>query len=328
MAEHRFFNWQPGFPGVWTNWTSTQPGGGFDAVIGNPPYIRQEMLGPIKPALERAYESFAGTADLYVYFYEQGLKLLRPGGRMAYVVTNKWLKAGYAEGLRRLFAEDTWVEFMADFGHARRFFPDADVFPCVIAVRKPDGSSVPDTFDLAVIPRDDVPRSGLAEAVQAATYISRLDTLTAEPWTLEPPDVAALLTKIRANGVALTQYAGVKPLYGIKTGFNEAFLIDTVVKEQLVAEDGSAADIIKPYLRGQDIDRWLPDWAGLWMIVMKSSSDFAWPWAAAANERDAEAIFATTYPSIHRHLKRFESLPDPKTGKLKGLRHREDHGRF
>ena len=326
--DHNFFNWEIAFPGVWRDLASQGRTGGFDAVIGNPPYVRQEMIGSIKPALERAYDTFAGTADLYVYFYEQGLKLLRPGGRMAYVVTNKWLKAGYAEGLRRLFAEDAWVEFMADFGHARRFFPDADVFPCVIAVRKPDGGAVPDTFDLAVIPRDDVPRSGLAEAVQAASYVARRAALTADPWTLEPPDVAALLAKIRANGVPLVDYAGVKPLYGIKTGFNEAFLIDTVTKERLIAEDGRAAEIVMPYLRGQDIDRWLPDWVGLWMIVMKSSSDYPWPWAKAASEQAAETIFAAVYPSIYRHLKSFESLQDSKTGKLKGLRHREDHGRF
>lgn len=326
--EHRFFNWEVAFPGVWQDLASQGRHGGFDAVIGNPPYVRQEMIGAIKPALARAYDSFAGTADLYVYFYEQGLKLLRPGGRMAYVVTNKWLKAGYAEGLRRLFAEDAWVEFMADFGHARRFFPDADVFPCVIAVRKPDGGAEPDTFDLAVIPRDDVPRSGLAEAVQAASYSASRNTLTAEPWTLESPDVAALLAKIRANGAPLAEYAGVRPLYGIKTGFNDAYMIDTATKERLIAEDGRAVEVIKPYLRGQDIDRWLPDWAGLWMIVMKSSSDFVWPWASAPTEQAAETIFAATYPSIHRYMKAFESLRDPKTGKLKGLRHREDQGRF
>jgi hypothetical protein len=326
--EHRFFNWEIAFPGVWRDLGSQGRSGGFDAVIGNPPYVRQEMIGAIKPALERGFEIYTSTADLYVYFYEQGVKLLRPGGRMGYVVTNKWLKAGYAEGLRRLFAEGTWVEFIADFGHARRFFPDADVFPCVIAVRKPDATPAPENFDLAVIPRDDVPRSGLAEAVRAASYTARRDSLTSEPWTLEPPDVAALLDKVRANGAPLIEFAGVKPLYGIKTGFNEAFLIDTATKDRLIAEDVGVAEIIKPYLRGQDIDRWLPDWAGLWMIVMKSSSDFAWPWAGAATEQAAEATFAEAFPSLHRHFKLFESVLDPKTGGRKGLRHREDHGRF
>ena len=94
---------------------SGQPEGGFDAVIGNPPYVRQELLGAeVKRALKGSYTAFDGMADLYVYFYEQGLGLLKPGGRMSYVVTNKWLKAGYAEGLRDLFAEKAWLEFVAD----------------------------------------------------------------------------------------------------------------------------------------------------------------------------------------------------------------------
>ena len=297
-AEHRFLHWEVAFPGVWRDLASSGRTGGFDAVIGNPPYVRHEVISAIKPALEltdhRGYRSYAGTADLYVYFYEQGLKLLRPGGRMAYVVTNKWLKAGYAEGLRRLFAEDAWVEFMADFGHAKRFFPDADVFPCVIAARQPDGGAAPEEFELAVIPRDDVPRSGLEEAVRAATYLARRDTLTPEPWTLEPPDVAALLAKIRTAGVPLVDYAGVKPYRGVLTGFNEAFLIDTSTKERLIAEDGRAAEIIKPYLRGQDIERWLPDWAGLWMIFTR------------------RGIAIDNYPSVLRHLEQYRAGLEPK----------------
>ncbi len=135
---HGFFHWEIGFPNVWSNLLSAAPTGGFDAVIGNPPYVRQELLGAdVKRALKGAYAAYDGMADLYVYFYEQGLRLLRPGGRMSYVVTNKWLKAGYAEELRQLFAEKGWLEFVADFGHAKHFFPDADVFPSVVVVRKP-----------------------------------------------------------------------------------------------------------------------------------------------------------------------------------------------
>ena len=325
-AEQRFFHWEVAFPGVWNNLTSATRTGGFDAVIGNPPYVRQEEISAIKPALAKAFQTFTGTADLYVYFYEQGIGLLKPGGRMGYVVANKWLKAGYAENLRRLFAEDVWIEFLADFGHARHLFPDADVFPCVISVRKPDGGEAPEQFDLAVIPRDDVPREGLSAAVQAATYRAARGELSRGAWVLEPPDVTALLRKIRERGVPLEDYAGVSPLYGIKTGFNEAFLIDTATRDQLVSQDPKAAEIIKPYLRGQDIGRWLPEWAGLWMIVMKSSGDHAWPWASAASEAEAEAIFAQTYPSIYLRFKGLESFK--KDGKDKGLRHREDQGRF
>ncbi len=327
-AAGRFLHWEIAFPGVWSNVTSAGRAGGFDAVIGNPPYVRQEEISAMKPALKKAYASFAGMADLYVYFYEQGLKLLRPGGRMGYVVTNKWLKAGYAEGLRRLFAEEAWVEFLADFGHAKRFFPDADVFPSVIVVRKPNEAPPPEDFDLVVIPRDDVPRSGLAEVVQRDGYRARRNQLTPDPWTLEPPDVAALMAKIKANGVPLAEFAGVKPLYGVKTGFNEAFLIDTPTKERLIREDPRAAEIIKPYLRGEDVGRWIPAWAGLWMIVMKSSGNYSWPWANADDEVEAEKIFSEIFPSLWRHFKRYENIVGDETGNLKGLRHREDQGRF
>jgi methylase of polypeptide subunit release factors len=115
---------------VWLNLLSAEPDGGFDAVIGNPPYVRQELLGDeTKRALKADYAAFDGMADLYIYFYEQGLRLLRPGGRMSYVVTNKWLKAGYAEALRNLFATKGQVEFVADFGHAKHFIPRRRRFP-------------------------------------------------------------------------------------------------------------------------------------------------------------------------------------------------------
>src|SRR5207302_5608235 len=124
-VDPRAFDWKAHFPQVFER-------GGFDAVVGNPPYVRQERLGPIKPHLEKTYRAYHGMADLYVYFYERGLNLLKPGGRLAFVVTNKWMKAGYGEPLRRLFAEDAWVESVVDFGHAKQFFKDADVFPCFL----------------------------------------------------------------------------------------------------------------------------------------------------------------------------------------------------
>jgi hypothetical protein len=245
-AHHRFFHWEISFPNVWSNLLSAEPNGGFDAVIGNPPYVRQELLGDeTKRALKADYAAFDGMADLYVYFYEQGLRLLRPGGRMSYVVTNKWLKAGYAERLRDLFATKGQVEFVADFGHAKHFFPDADVFPSVVVVRKPaQGEPGSADTEVCIIPRDAVPEKGLSAAVAAATYALPRAHFTKESWTLEPPDVVALLKKIRNNGLPLRECTGLKPLYGIKTGFNEAFLINSVTRDRLIGEDSKCANII------------------------------------------------------------------------------------
>lgn len=227
VRSEKFQNWQVAFPGVWAQWESADLQGGFHAVVGNPPYVRQELIKEYKPQLKRGFpDSYDGSADLYVYFYDQGLRLLKPGGRLSYVVTNKWMRANYAEGLRGIFADKAWVEFVADFGHAKKFFPDADVFPSVIVVRRPIDSSAPAQTDVCVIPRDDVPEKALDEAVAKATYPLPRAHFTKESWTLEPPTVVALLGKIRAAGLTLKEYVGAEPCCGVKTGLNEAFLVD------------------------------------------------------------------------------------------------------
>jgi len=154
-AQRRFLHWQPAYPGVWDTWTGPTPRGGFDAVIGNPPYVRQEQLAPIKRALKARYTAYDGVADLYVYFFEQALRLLRPGGRFAFTVTNKWLKAGYAEELRELLAERAWLVSITDFGHSRGFFPGTDVFPSVVCVQRPrPDQDAPEQARVTVVPRD------------------------------------------------------------------------------------------------------------------------------------------------------------------------------
>ncbi|MFM6811143.1 MAG: Eco57I restriction-modification methylase domain-containing protein, partial [Dolichospermum sp.] len=122
------FNWESEFSQIFAD-------GGFDVVIGNPPYIRQELLSPFKPYLQENYQTYNGVADIYIYFYEKGLNLLKPAGIISYIVTNKWLRSGYGESLRRFFCQSSVFEQIIDFGHAP-IFEDADTFPCIIAARK------------------------------------------------------------------------------------------------------------------------------------------------------------------------------------------------
>jgi hypothetical protein len=329
-AREGFLHWEIAFPNVWSRLASDEPEGGFDAVIGNPPYLRQELLGDeVKRALKKAYTVYDGMADLYVYFYEQGLKLLRPGGRMSYVVTNKWLKAGYAENLRDLFARRGWLEFVADFGHAKHFFPDADVFPSVLVVRKPDrAAAAPTDADVCVIPRDAVPRKGLASAVMQATFPLPRAMFTKESWVLEPKPVMDLLEKIRRNGVVLMEYVGSTPLSGLKTGLNRAYVVDRQRRDRLVLEDSEAVNVISPMIRGQDVDRWWSPPTNMFIILLKSSANCRWPWSDAEDENTAEEIFARSYPSIYKHMKQFETWIDPESQASCGLRHRDDQGRY
>jgi hypothetical protein len=297
VDPHRAFDWNAQFPGVFER-------GGFDVVVGNPPYVRQELLGPIKPYLQQHYHTYHGMADLFVYFYERGVQILKPGGRLAFVVTNKWMKAGYGEPLRRFFGEQTWVESVVDFGHAKQFFKDADVFPCFLVVRKPNEEDKPDAAKICVIPRDMLRIDQLKSQVETKGSRVALSRLASGSWSLESDQGNDLLNKIQERGIPLREYLGASPLMGIKTGCNEAFLVDSQRKETLIKADPEAAGLIRPYLRGQDISRWSPQWAGLWMIVIKSSHDHPWSWADLG--ADAEAEFRRVHPGLHAHLKGFE----------------------
>jgi hypothetical protein len=137
-----------------------------------------------------------------------------------------------------------------------------------------------------------------------------------DAWSLEPVEVDHLMEKIARQGIRLGDFLDIAPLYGIKTGFNQAFLIDTDTRNALVQADPQCAEIIKPYLRGQDIKRWLPAWDDQWMILLKSSENHAWAWHDA--DDNAEQVFARTYPSLYQHMKQWEDR----------LRRRQDQGRY
>lgn len=308
--DTRAFDWRTGFPEVFAR-------GGFDIVIGNPPYVRQELLGPFKPWLSRRYATWHGVADLYVYFYERGMELLAPDGKLSYIVTNKWQRAGYGEPLRRFFSERAEIEEIVDFGHAP-IFEDADTFPCILVARPRPASPGAEPLMVSVcpVPRDRTAELSLENYIHEHGYPVPWSRYGAEPWSLEPPDVDALMEKIRSCGVPLSEFIGAKPYRGVLTGLNEAFLIDNATRLRLIQDDPGCAEIIKPYLRGQDIKRWAPDWQDLWMIVLKSSGNHAWPWGESGAE--AEAVFQRSYPSLHAHMKPLQER----------LMARQDKGRY
>lgn len=289
------FDWHATFPEVFAT-------GGFDVVIGNPPYVRQELLGDLKPFFERRYRAYHGMADLYVYFFERGLDLLRPGGRLSYVVTNKWLKAGYAEPLRRHLAETAWVETLVDLGHARQVFPEADVFPSIVVLEKPQEQAEPPVPRVSVISRDEVRLDDLERQVEEEGFDLDRSRLGAAGWTLEPPEVERLMEKLRQEGVPLAEYAGVKPYRGVVTGLNEAFLIDTATKERLIAEDARSAEIIRPFVRGQDVQRWRAEWHQEWMIFTRRGVDI------------------DHFSAIRSHLEAMRPRLEPKPPLWQGIR--------
>jgi Eco57I restriction-modification methylase/TaqI-like C-terminal specificity domain/Putative RNA methylase family UPF0020 len=308
-AHPRAFDWQATFPEVFER-------GGFDVVVGNPPYVRQEWISPYKPYFQRHFKTYDSGADIYVYFYELAIRVLRPGGLMSFIVTNKWMKADYGEPLRTFLATDSWVKLAVDFGHAKQIFEDADVFPSVILARKPTDETPPSMTKVCAIAREQLRTSDLKGQIDSEAIEVERERLGSSQWMLEPKAVHALLNTIKRNASPLKTFIELKPISGIKTGFNEAFLIDDATRRRLVEADPACSNIILRYVRGQDIARWHADWAGLWMIAMKSSGDHAWPWADAND--GAEALFEATYPSLFAHFKQHEDK----------LRARQDQGRY
>lgn len=272
---------------------------GFDVVLGNPPYVRHELLADFKPHWSSHFETYDGVADLFVYFFERGFQQLKPGGRLGFIVSNKWLRGGYAEKLRALLGSRCTVESMIDFGHAP-VFPDADAFPCIITLRK-ELPPADHAVRVTLYPREVLHKEQLAGYVDAHAFPLPQATLDSKGWVLEPAGVSQLLEKLKRNGVPLADYAGAKPYYGIKTGLNEAFLVDQATRDRLCSEDPRSAEILKKYLRGQDIARWEPEWAGLWMIFAR------------------RGINIDSYPAVKNHLTKHRPALEPRPRDFAGM---------
>lgn len=310
LAERlRFFHWHLQFPQVMAK-------GGFDLVLGNPPWVRQELL-KIEKRLFTQFASFASTADASVYFVERGVQICSSSGFVAMLTPNKWFRSAYAEPLRVLVRQRCQVTFIVDFGHSRTLFPGADTFPALVALRLVL-NPVPDS-EVATFVRAhdaDLAKQPLRERIIAGRVSVTHVSLRAEQWQLEDTAVTRLLDRLLATGKTLEASLNRGLLSGLKTGFNEAFYIDGPTRDALVDIDQSAAHLFKRMLRGRDIKRWTPEWANLWHLIIPSSQNRTWPWSSAATEDEAELVFAKTYPSVHQHLKKFEAA----------LRSRQDRG--
>lgn len=146
----------------------------------------------------------------------------------------------------------------------------------------------------------------------------KVSALSKQGWNLEPPEVLALMDKLRAAGMPLGKYVRGNFYRGILTGLNKAFVIDGATRKRLIEEDPNSEKVIKPWLRGRDIKRWKTEWAGLYVINIPSSVNHAWPWSHAETEAKARDLFNEAYPAIHRHLSKLEEK----------LRKRDDQGKF
>jgi hypothetical protein len=238
--------------------------GGFDAIVGNPPYVRQELLGAtVKDYFQKKYDTYHGVADLYVYFFEKYLAILKPESQFGIIVANKWLRANYGEPLRR-FLKKRRIEEISDFGDLP-VFQGATTYPAIVRV---SSAGAQNTFSAAQIATLDFSDTTIGKHISTRAFNVNQTALDNGGWSLTDETSQALLDKLRRVGVPLGDYVEKKIYYGIKTGLNEAFVIDAETRERLIGEDTRSAEIIKPFLLGRDIKRYEKPQAKKYLILM------------------------------------------------------------
>ncbi|MEG3868536.1 Eco57I restriction-modification methylase domain-containing protein [Microcoleus sp. Z1_B2] len=270
-------------------------GEGFDVCIGNPPYVRQEQIKEFKPIFKSQYDCYTGVADLYVYFYEQGLKLLKNQGILCYISSNKYFRSGYGEKLRKFLANESTIQQLIDFGDAPIF--TAIAYPSIIIASKEQ----PKNHQTRVLNWElGQAVDQFASVFENQSFLMAQKELTADGWRLESSTVLNLLEKLRTTGTPLGEYVNGRFYYGIKTGFNEAFVVDRETRDRLIAEHPSSAEVLKPFLRGRDVKRWSVEYQNLWLIFTRRGIDIK------------------KYPAIENYLSQYQEKLTPGTGRKVG----------
>ena len=251
--------------------------GPFDIITGNPPYVRMEEIKHYKEVFRIHYTCFTGRADLYVYFYEAALRLLRSGGIISFITSNKYFRAAYGDRLRRLLASTTHIQHLIDFGDASVFA--AIAYPSIIIAQKLKAGSKPDPSAMvrALLwePGPEVER--FAEIVASKSIRLSQTGLLGDAWRITDGAVSSLIVRLRNSYTPLREFSKDRIYYGVKTGLNEAFIIDSATRKRLIAEDKRAAEIIKPFLRGRDLKRWAANPNEQWLIYTRKGIDIRAP---------------------------------------------------
>ena len=271
---------------------------GFDCVIGNPPYIQLQSMGTDADVLERMkYKTYVRTGDIYCLFYEQGMNLLKPNGCLCYITSNKWMKAGYGKELRQYFVTETNPVLLIDFAGVK-VFDTATVDVNILMLQKT--INVQRTF--ACITQGINGLQNLSVFVQQNG--SECDFNNSASWVILSPIEQSIKRKIEALGTPLKDW-DINIYRGVLTGYNEAFIISTEKREEILAncqsedERTRTAELIRPILRGRDIKRYGYDWADLYLIATFPSRHY-----------DIEQ-----YPAVKQHLLSFGKERLEQTGK-------------
>jgi hypothetical protein len=259
--------------------------GGFDIVIGNPPYIQlQKDGGKLANVYEPCgFETFEKTGDIYSLFYEKGYDILKPHGHLIYITSNKWMRAAYGATTRSFFAQNTNPKLLIDFA-GQKIFESATVDTNILLFSKEENAQE----TRACIVKEKV-LNKLSVFVSQNSSICQfaLDG----SWVISTPIEQKIKTKVETLGTPLKDW-NISIYRGVLTGYNEAFIIDEKKRHELISEDPKSAEIIRPILRGRDIKRYSYTFADLWLINVHNG----------IKEKSIKPIDINDYPAVKKHL--------------------------
>lgn len=268
--------------------------GGFDIAIANPPYVRQELIKDLKPAFKKSFPVvYNGKADLYCYFYARALQLLHEGGMLVFISSNKWFRANYGAILRKYIAETCWVRSITDFEDLP-IFGSATAYPMIFVAQKEQASNQPTLY--TEVKSLDPPYPDVLAIMQQSGQMLPPNALNGADWMLFDATSSTRLRKMKTAGIPLGEYVEGHIYYGIKTGFNAAFIIDGSKRQELIAQDSRSAEIIKPLVIGKDIGKWKVSLRDRWLIFAKRGIDI------------------DCYPAIKAHLTSWRDYLESKNG--------------
>ncbi len=278
--DKRAFNWQGRFSE-------------FDVILGNPPYVRQERLTAIKPYLEANYVTYHGVADLYTYFFELGLKLLKKGGYMGFISSATFFKTGSGESLRSFLQIEANLKTIVNFGDLQ-IFEGVTTYPAILIMEKPSRArkqAPTHSFRFLNVASSKV--DALGSELQGDTFGEMSQAkLALDGWRLEDERLQSLRAKIiRGKPLLKDTYS---PYRGILTGRNDAFVIDSSTRDTLIKNDPKSLEVIKPFLEGKDLKKWRAEPRDLYLIFAR------------------RGINIEQYPAIKAHLEQYRSSLEPK----------------
>jgi adenine-specific DNA-methyltransferase len=264
---------------------------GFDIVIGNPPYVQiQSFSGrPEQKAWEQQkYATYTKTGDVYCLFYERGFNLLTRGGILAYISSNKWMRANYGAKLRDFFAVQTAPQILIDFG-GFQVFDSATVDTNILVLKKLSSDKERPALKAVRTEKDFSAETNITNYVRKKAV--PIETLSSESWIITSISEYSVRKRIEEMGVPLKAW-DIAINYGIKTGLNEAFIINGKKKTELIAQDPKSAEIIKPILLGRDIKRYETNFGDMWLLIAEFGS---------------HKYLEVKYPIIYAHLLQYKT---------------------